>query len=1183
MTLPLPPSLPLSRADAVSLLDRDLCVVAGAGSGKTTVLTERFVHLVLEGGVEMQRILTLTFTDRAAVEMRERVARALGERGRDDLRRDTASAWISTFHSFCARLLKENAIEAGVDPAFAVLTEGEASILLERTREEVVERILAEEPGRLDPLARLAGGTGGLEELVGILLDRCRGLDGGIGPVFAAASEVPDVGPGMALLRKALAALAAGAGEYTEAGARRAEAVAAAARGLDGPADDLPEAVAAVAKAVNLQVKGLAKENLAAVRAAAEPLLDDLVGVRAAPVARTLASLVAELDGAYADARDERGALDFHDLERRALGLLRDHPGVREEVRTRFDHLLVDEFQDTNPVQEALLSLLRTPDRLFVVGDPKQAIYGFRGADHGGFLRAREAAGERGTVLLRENFRSRPGILAFANAVLGPAFAGGLPVQVPWQDLVPGASFDIAPGPCVELHLVEGSRGESAGELRVVEAGLLADRLRALVEGGESAVTRRDREGNPLARPLAWSDAAILLRATTDVKIVERALADRDIPFQVVGGRGFYEAREVVDLANLLECVDNPRRELALAATLRSPFAGLDDDALLALAEERRRRKGSLGDLLLCDGPVRVDGLAPEGRRRAEAFRAVFRELRDLRSRGRLVELVERALEGTGFALASLLRPDGRQAAANLRKVREQARAFEADGAGGLGEFSAAVRRLRLREVRETEAPLASEDAVSILTVHQAKGLEWPLVVLPDAGRAVPPVADPVLLEGGRASLSLQGPDGPLRTRLWKADAEVRKAREAAESMRVLHVAMTRAREHLLVSSVRSRKGVGPWWRAVTVAVSEERFPEEPGTETVELPVEIPVPLLLGRHAPAAAAGRRRAVSLLEKHRRRLLAGKGVRTRLPKGERAAVAAAAASVPPPAPPCDGTPYLVTVSSLLDFEEDPERWWRRHVIGVPDRTPPLPAERAAPSTDLARGGALERTEGAAADVAPPLPSRRDARPGDDDEVHDGVGGVGAHGVPRWISGVAAHAVLGNLDFAADGEARVREQARARLREEMEEPPPEAAVEEVVGWVQRFRASPAGRDVAAAALRGELHRELPFLRKWRAGGSGLLVRGQADLVYRDGGGRWVVGDYKASAEPTRRGKARRYARQIALYTRALADLFPGARGVLLYLDGPAPAAVEVDPPPPHPPHARFLAAVPGGGTTR
>ncbi len=1194
------PRIPLTgpQRRAVSLVDRDVCVVAGAGSGKTAVLAERFAHLVLRGRSPgdrlhaVDRLLTLTFTEKAATEMRERVACRFLDGGRPDLRRAVETAWVSTFHSFCARLLKENAVEAGVDPSFQVLSEGDGSLLMEEAREETVARWAAERPGDLAPLALLAAGD--FEELLAGLLRDGPGPGRTFADVLTGEVRPPDPGPGLDDLARALEGLLAGRRSFKPAGVERADRVLEAARTLPGGREAaadlrvLAGPVAAVRKAVNLQCGSPAKEALRAVREAAEGLEELLLALDAAPAARALAALLDDAAAAFRERKRERGALDFADLEERALRLLEEHEEVREEARARFDGVLVDEFQDTNPAQERILAALAVPGRRFVVGDPKQAIYGFRGADVAGFGRARAAAGEEGTVLLAENFRSRPEVLRFSNAVLAPAFAAGGGAQVPFERLEPAAAHGGKDGPSVEVHLVGGDG--PLGDLRPREAALVAARIRALVAGRETCITRCDNEGKPDGRPLRWGDAALLLRATTDVKVYERALADADVPYQVVKGRGFFEAREVVDLANLLEALDDPTHDLALAATLRSPFAGLDDGALLALVDSLPRTEGGRAPLCthLAPGARPPAGISPVMRRRLDRFRASWAALLDLRRRGRLHGVVDAAIRETGYDLAVLLQPGGRQRAANLRKVRERARTFEDDGLGGPGEFLRLVRRLRLREERETEAPLAAEDAVALLTVHQAKGLEWPLVCIPDLGRRLPAVGSAVLVRGGRAGLRVRRDGESVPTPLWTALQEEGIRAENAEAVRLLHVALTRAKEHLVLSAClkgeagggdggEEPRGDGAPKRVTWIGLLEPLLPGPPAEgapgESDGVAVlaagtadEVRVRVARTGGAPGGGPGARR-VSLAALRRKRLLAGRGPGARTPVMVRRAVEAEVDAVLDlPAIPRDGTPYLTTVSAVLDFEACPLRHYLGHVVGAPDRAPPSVGEPA-PSRDFpeSRGDASLGGE----------PGRRGLRPGEDDEgpstryarSGQAPGAAADHGVPRWISGVAVHAVLGNLDFARDGEAAVREAARARLREDLDGEPPAAALEEVVRWVEAFRASDLGRQVAAAALRedrGEgpaLLREVPFLAREE----GVLLRGQVDLLVRGGDGAWTLADYKAGAPPRHGEGRRRYERQLQLYARALRTmpLFredPPVRGVLLYLD-PAPEAVAVD----------------------
>ncbi len=1114
------PRLTPAQDRAVALSGRDVCVVAGAGSGKTTVLTERFAHVVLSAGSPrdrrraVDRLLTLTFTEKAATEMRERVARRFAASGDADLRRTVETAWISTFHSFCARLLKENAVEAGVDPRFQVLSEGDAALLLEEAREETVARWAADRPEAFAPLALVAAPS--VEDLAASLLAAGPAPAESFADLLAAAANPPSPAGEMEAIRAALRDLAADLDRYEGAAATAAAAAVAAGRSLDGL-----ESVQAIRsfRMPGSDRKGAvpAKPRLLALREACDAAAGVLLAAEAAPAARALAALLGDMEAAYRARKEARGVLDFADLESRALALLEGDPGVREEARARFDAVLVDEYQDTSPVQERLLAALAGAGRTVTVGDPKPAIYGFRGADVAGFGRAREAAGEQGTVVLAENFRSRPEILRFSNAVLAPAFAAGGAEQVPFERLLPGAAHGPKERPSVEIHLVAGEEGGGAGrgDLRPREADLLAARIRALVEGGEARITRSDTP----PRALGWGDAAILLRATTDIQVYERALADAGIPYQVVKGRGFFEAREVVDVANLLEALEDPARDLALAATLRSPFAGLDDRTLLALVGSLPRDGEERAPLstALEPGARPPAGISTAMRARLARFRGTWAGLHALRRRGRLHEVLDAALRRTGYADSVLLRGGGRQRAANLRKVLGRARSFEDAGLGGAAEFVRLVRRLRLREERETEAPLAAEDAVSLMTVHQAKGLEWPLVVLPDLGRRPVSPSGAVLAHGGRAGLRIRR--GGEKTPLWlRIQGEIEAASDA-EAVRLFHVALTRAKEHLVLSS--GVKGE-PERRVTGLSILAPHLPEE-GPEGGEGIVVVgrgtpdEVEVLLSRSAgPPAAAGAQR-VSLALERRKRLLGGRGPGVRLAKGGRRAVEeevdGVLALVPPAA---DGTPFLATVSAVLDWGSCALRYRLGHEIGVPDRSPP-PAE------------------GREHDEDPSLAS------------------TAGHGVPRWISGVAAHAVLGTMDLLRDGDAEIRATAAARLREDLDGEPPAEALEEVVGWVAGFLASPLGLEVRAAAGReGHLLREVPFLCREE----GVLLRGQIDLVVRGADGAWTLADYKASRPPKAAEKRGRYERQLRIYARALAGvpLFEGAppaRGALVYLD--------------------------------
>ncbi len=322
--------------------------------------------------------------------------------------------------------------------------------------------------------------------------------------------------------------------------------------------------------------------------------------------------------------------------------------------------------------------------------------------------------------------------------------------------------------------------------------------------------------------------------------------------------------------------------------------------------------------------------------------------------------------------------------------------------------------------------------------------------------------------------------------------------------MRIFHVALTRAQEHLIVSYCRpGRGGAGPWMTAVEGVVEGTSFPEGEGEAVLELGDESTVPVLLRTVRAAGRAGPRRRRSLFEGRRRRLGAGRGPGGRVSHEERGAAGARIAALPGPPAPADATPYLTTISAELDREDDEREHLRRHVVGVPTR-PALPLAEE---------------------------PRRLLRPGDDDEHHREDRTEPA--VSRRIRGVVVHAVLGTMDLVNDDEEAVLRQVTSRLAEELQAAAPGNVVDEVCGWIEKFRASELGRSVteASATRPHEVLREIAFLSREE----GVLLRGQMDLLYRDAEGRWTVVDYKASKPPSRASSRRRYERQVLRYARA------------------------------------------------
>jgi len=1065
------------QARAVTATGIDLSVMAGAGSGKTRVLVERVVHLVTEGGVALSSILAITFTEKAAREMKVRLAAAFAES--PETRAEVEWAYVSTIHGFCARLLRENALEAEVDPSFEVLDEVASATLLTR----VVREEAAADPDVVDAIGRLS--LTDPEDAVLALLTalRARNVDPGDFRIpapdpAALRARVEAVASSLAELPSLIAAAPAKSAAKARAVLSHGEDVS---RLLDGEPD--PEETVAVLRAlsdsIGLQVSKPLKEVLgplkgeiapAAVRHAADFLVE--------PALRALRDLLGRTDRAYSRLKEETGALDFADLEIRALRLLREHEAVRDAVRSRFQQILVDEYQDVNPVQEAILEAIRTEGRHFAVGDVKQAIYGFRHAEPRLFQRYSKSVPPEGRVFLAANFRSAPPLVDFANRCFSTLFADQ--DLVDWTDMVAAGPEAEGDGSAVEVLLAPGA---SAAESRAAEASAIADRIRGLVR----------EEG------FRYGDVALLFRALTDVKTYERALEDRGVPYYVVKGRGFFQAREIVDLVCLLRCVQNPRDEVTLAAALRSPFAAISEDGLLALVSAARRRQGRLADLLAT--PFDVPDLPPGDARRWGRFARRLDGLRTLAARGSIREVVTTAIHGSEYGTAVWLLPSGPRRAANFAKAVSLAESME--GRFGFAEFIEVLSEFRAREVRETEAPTGGEqeDVVRLLTVHAAKGLEFPVVFVPDLSRKsnLPP---PDLLSGElgvSARLRDEVRGGAVPTRAFAALAEERSARENEEALRIFYVAVTRAERRLVLSSRAGGKApTGSWHEFLGRVVDLAGDGEEIAITTVE---------------PAAEATERRS-SLAARSRPALALAEPLGGATEEDEAAADSLFdLADRPRPVP--DGTPYQATISELLTWSACSRCHWLRHHLGVGE---PL----------FTPGGE------------------------EDAEEKDRAGLLELSPIDR---GIAVHEILKVWD-PRSGVAAI-DAARERLPGLLP-----GATEELVRAAAALAASFYECDVGREVLDADplrVRREVPFLVRWPTakGLADLLFRGQLDLLYPRPDGALHIVDYK-----TGRSSPSRYHVQLVAYARAVRAFAPGEVAASLVHLGPGvpPTVSEV-----------------------
>jgi ATP-dependent exoDNAse (exonuclease V) beta subunit len=815
-------------------LDATLVVEAASGTGKTSELVQRMVAVLTAGRGRLDRMVAVTFTDAAAGELKLRLRSAIEAQRLDPAVPEEArgrltevlpqleEARIGTIHSFCADLLREHPVEARVDPRFEVAPEDVAGGLLDRAFERWFEAEL-DAPGEAGR-RRDDGPRGMLRQAAAALVERRDypapwRRDGG----FARDAAIDDLLAEMAALGTAaeggepddhfvrsLAAL----GRFAAEVARR-EAVQGG-RDYDG----LEAALGDVARATHWRwtgfrrwPPGFPKPELLERRARLRAALDRFLEAAGADLAPRLRDELWPVVERYEALKARAGCLDFVDLLVRARDLVRDDAAVRAALQERFTHLFVDEFQDTDPLQAELLLLLAAddpaardwtrarpvPGKLFLVGDPKQSIYRFRRADVALYEAVKRRLLEAGgaCVQLTVSFRAVPEIQAAVNAAFAPRMQGRSPSEPGYVPLAPcRPSFPAQPALVVlPVPAPYGDYGKTV-DWRIEPS--LADVTAAFVDWlvNESRWTVSERERPGARVPVAPRHVCLLFRrfrsAFADVtRPYVRALEARHVPHLLVGGTSFHQREEVEAVRNALAAVERPDDELAVFATLRGPFFALGDGALLAF----RERVGTLH-------PFRrlPDGLpAPLGEV-GEAL-AVLRDLHRGRNRRPIADTVGRLLAATRAHAALAIWPTGEQALANVARLMNLARRAER---GGVTSFRAFVDQLAEQAARgqATDAPIVEEgtDGVRLMTVHRAKGLEFPVVVLADLTAKETPGEPARWVDAARGlcAMRLAGCIPP-ELRDHAAEEMVREREEAA---RVLYVATTRARDLLVVPAL---------------------------------------------------------------------------------------------------------------------------------------------------------------------------------------------------------------------------------------------------------------------------------------------------------------------------------------------------------------------------------------------
>jgi ATP-dependent exoDNAse (exonuclease V) beta subunit len=879
----------------------EVFVSAGAGTGKTAVLVERFVRAVCDRGLDVDSILVITYTRRAAGELRTRIRAAFAERGRNDLARELDGAWISTIHGFCLRLLKSYPFAAGLDPRFRELDDAQGSVLRSEAFRQALDEFCADgHPDRLRLLATY-GGDGLRKMLTGVyetLRSAGRELSLEIG-------ERTDLSQSVDELREAARCLVEDAAATDNQRSAATQLLALLER------DTRPDRLMELS---GFRASGERAASYEEARKATEHAALDEAASRDRAL---LQELLERFATAYSDAKARESALDFEDLQLLARNLLRDNPEIREREGLRFRSIMVDEFQDTNRLQCDLVDLLRGPDaEVFFVGDEFQSIYGFRHADVGVFRERRAQSAQ--LLPLTLNYRSRAEVLAAVNELFGSDFGDE------FQPLAAAAEFpDPVFGQPVELLVTDKpSYADTGVHWRRAEARAVARRVRELVDAGAATA----------------GEIVLLFAAGTDAEWYEEELRRAGLKTYRATGRGYFGQQQVVDLLAYLRLLHNRYDDEALLTVLASPFVGLSNDALALV-----RRSASKRPLFSGIEHSLPPALDERDTRLLRAFRQRFDRLAEAMTRLSLERLCERIVSEHDYDLAVLAQWDGRRRYANMRKLARLARSYEELRGPDVEGFVRFVNEREAVGARELEAVAEEEggDAVRLLTIHAAKGLEFKVVIVADAGRdRAPPSPDEILaLSDGRFGFRVADPLTTKRRGAFDYDdvREARRLEEEAEKLRLYYVAMTRAKERLVVSGSidRERKAdestpIG--WVLRRLDADEEL--EAAGTDPVEIERNgARLVVRIDRHR----AENWEVQPAVEPEQSEVEAQLALFSAGEEGEpRVAAPVLPPLVAPAEPPLHRLRRL-SFTALSTFEQCSYRYYARYVVGMPERKP------------------------------------------------------------------------------------------------------------------------------------------------------------------------------------------------------------------------------------------------------
>ncbi|OGQ05521.1 MAG: hypothetical protein A2026_14905 [Deltaproteobacteria bacterium RBG_19FT_COMBO_46_12] len=814
------------RDRAAQDISESYIIEAAAGTGKTTILVTRIIKLIREGEAGLEEVVAITFTEKAAAELKVKLRQKLEEElstvsNPDEQNRlskaisDLERMQVTTIHSFCGSLLRERPVEASLDPNFEVAD----GLMARLVQAEVWEDWFEKQIDAGDPALRRA-------VLIGIKPDQIRKMSESMLENRDVLKYLPSPRPPEDL-EKAIGQFVNGFEEDVESlnqlkqyckdvkdkAVLTIEELNEKLRKL-GSIPEREERERFIFKEISMgspnrgnktnwkpdhQLKRV-KEHFSSI----SENLNETIVLIADSVMIGFANRLTDYIEVYDQAKQERNFLDFHDLLIFTRRMLKEHPEVRRYFRGRYKFLLVDEFQDTDPLQAEIVFFLSEDDagrasewkevqvaskRLFIVGDPKQSIYRFRRADIEMYEDAKVRMGKNRLLTISQNFRCAPSLVQVVNKIFQdiikpPEDGQYQPGYVPLyfgrkKETVPAENGIVFLYPPRNENIVL----KKVEDCRLWESRCIASFIQRLVSEEKWQVWD---DSDQSFRPIMFKDIAILMRTYTPLNPLEEALRSSEVDYRVIGGRHFYKRQEVQQLLAVLQAIDNPNDKVSLIAAVRSPFFGVSDEELFLF----HANGGSLNYLQEARGT------------NLEQPFCLLRELHEMRNQASVAALLKRLYEATSGLVLFLLKPQGEQRVANLLKIGDVARALDERG---MLSFRGFVRWLSERQEEEAEEEEPStlergDNFVRLLTIHRAKGLEFPMVILTDLAHKGGGREDFIMDRNGeRIAIKVGDQKSCFWTRNYQELSQWEEKRGEAEERRLLYVGMTRARDFLVL------------------------------------------------------------------------------------------------------------------------------------------------------------------------------------------------------------------------------------------------------------------------------------------------------------------------------------------------------------------------------------------------